>query len=493
MAKAPAQGEDVDALVSDFLSELNAISNPWGATEGKTAADDTVNAVADPHVEDQPAPIPNSGDDLVSLESKVVVAELDMRIASALDELEKEQGKVIPLPLKEGARQESARLPEPEPHASVPPPRPAKEETRARPPAPAEVARAATELSGRPIFQSIDRQRPRSRRIPAFIYILVVLGLVAVAAAWMFWRSSRSGKEKPQNTVAVASKVPDPQEADLLRSSPDTSATPITTPATPAPQTAEAEVRRNVAAGADPPAKARTKSGNAGPAATANTPSKSRPDTAEPITAPRDLPARPPEPKSIPSASRPEPESPVRQVANEPTPLNPVSPLPGTPAAQPSAGPPANARAAGNTASEQPPPAVPAASAPINPTPVEVRPKVEPEIPAPAAAANPPAGDSPAAKAPPAAASIPSTQAVAIAKVSPQYPPVARKMGISGTVDVSVNVNEQGRVVGATALRGPVPLRVAAENALKQWRFTPATENGIKVKTTITISVVFRP
>lgn len=69
------------------------------------------------------------------------------------------------------------------------------------------------------------------------------------------------------------------------------------------------------------------------------------------------------------------------------------------------------------------------------------------------------------------------TAAMALVKVRPVYPEVARRMNVSGTVEVSIVVDQSGRVVEARALSGPHLLRGSAEAALKQWRFRPAMLN----------------
>jgi TonB family protein len=62
---------------------------------------------------------------------------------------------------------------------------------------------------------------------------------------------------------------------------------------------------------------------------------------------------------------------------------------------------------------------------------------------------------------------------MAISKPPPDYPPEARAAGVSGLVEVSVNVDEAGRVVTARALSGHYLLRPAAVAAAKRARFSP--------------------
>lgn len=83
------------------------------------------------------------------------------------------------------------------------------------------------------------------------------------------------------------------------------------------------------------------------------------------------------------------------------------------------------------------------------------------------------------------------TQAVAISRVAPMYPEIARKTHTTGTVVVEVAINEQGRVVKATAESGPAMLRDEAVRAAMQWRFKPASIGGTNVPSTIKITIVF--
>jgi hypothetical protein len=56
-------------------------------------------------------------------------------------------------------------------------------------------------------------------------------------------------------------------------------------------------------------------------------------------------------------------------------------------------------------------------------------------------------------------------------KTVPQYPVEALKERVAGTVNVSILVDRDGRVVRACALNGPVLLRAAAESAALKWKF----------------------
>ena len=60
-------------------------------------------------------------------------------------------------------------------------------------------------------------------------------------------------------------------------------------------------------------------------------------------------------------------------------------------------------------------------------------------------------------------------------KVQPVYPELARKMNISGTVKVQVVVAPNGSVKDAKVVGGHPVLANAAMDAVKKWRFEPAT------------------
>ncbi|SCK16274.1 energy transducer TonB [Vogesella sp. LIG4] len=84
-----------------------------------------------------------------------------------------------------------------------------------------------------------------------------------------------------------------------------------------------------------------------------------------------------------------------------------------------------------------------------------------------------------------AAANInsPAGETRALRKLSvsrPDYPPLARQLGQEGTVWLRLTVNEQGRVTAVALLHssGFVRLDKAAEDAVRQWRFSPQLEAG---------------
>ena len=61
-------------------------------------------------------------------------------------------------------------------------------------------------------------------------------------------------------------------------------------------------------------------------------------------------------------------------------------------------------------------------------------------------------------------------------KVSPVYPELARRMSISGVVKIQVVVAPNGSVKNTKIVGGHPVLANAAVDAVKKWRFEPASE-----------------
>jgi TonB family protein len=76
------------------------------------------------------------------------------------------------------------------------------------------------------------------------------------------------------------------------------------------------------------------------------------------------------------------------------------------------------------------------------------------------------------------------------------YPPVARMQKIGGTVVTNVLVSETGQVLQVQILRGvnrPVGLNEAAQETMRRSVFSPATKDGVRVKSWVTVPVDFKP
>lgn len=63
-------------------------------------------------------------------------------------------------------------------------------------------------------------------------------------------------------------------------------------------------------------------------------------------------------------------------------------------------------------------------------------------------------------------------------RVSPVYPELARRMKIGGVVKLEASVNAEGKVVTVKTVSGNRMLSNAAEDAVKQWKFVPCSEES---------------
>jgi TonB family protein len=66
-------------------------------------------------------------------------------------------------------------------------------------------------------------------------------------------------------------------------------------------------------------------------------------------------------------------------------------------------------------------------------------------------------------------------------RVQPEYPELARKMNITGTVKVQIVVLPNGSVKEAKVVGGHPVLASAALEAVKKWRFEPASSESTGV------------
>ncbi len=123
---------------------------------------------------------------------------------------------------------------------------------------------------------------------------------------------------------------------------------------------------------------------------------------------------------------------------------------------------------------------------PLPPTPTPVPPTVTPIPPTPTPAVR--EGDI-------VAVDFGVTRPVMIHQVEPKYPPIAREMRLGGEVEVDALVGidgtvEEVRVVNVS--RPGIGFEGATEEAVRQWRYKPATKNGVRVRVWVRIQVPFR-
>lgn len=84
------------------------------------------------------------------------------------------------------------------------------------------------------------------------------------------------------------------------------------------------------------------------------------------------------------------------------------------------------------------------------------------------------------------------TQPQVVKRVNPTYPRSARNRGIEGVVVIRAIVRKDGRPDEVEILRDlPMGLGDAARDAVRQWRFLPATVNGNTIDVYYTVTVRF--
>jgi protein TonB len=82
---------------------------------------------------------------------------------------------------------------------------------------------------------------------------------------------------------------------------------------------------------------------------------------------------------------------------------------------------------------------------------------------------------------------------VAISRPAPRYPEVARKARIEGTVLVEAIIDQVGSVVDARVLNDiGMGCGQAALDAIRGWRYEPATLNGRPVSVYLEVRVSFQ-
>lgn len=124
------------------------------------------------------------------------------------------------------------------------------------------------------------------------------------------------------------------------------------------------------------------------------------------------------------------------------------------------------------------------------------------DTPAPAGGSQPrilevPTRPAAAAPPPPPAATAANDRATPepLSSPAPRYPQEALRMGAGGTVRIRVTVAADGSVdrLEMTDGSGNRYLDRAALDAVRRWRFQPATRNGQPVVAEVTVPIVFNP
>ncbi|HPQ40550.1 MAG TPA: energy transducer TonB, partial [bacterium] len=91
----------------------------------------------------------------------------------------------------------------------------------------------------------------------------------------------------------------------------------------------------------------------------------------------------------------------------------------------------------------------------------------------------------------------PDTKPEVLNKVTPEMPRAARQMGVEGNIMLKALVSETGEVLDVTVLRANEQLEKsgcvkAAQDAVLEWTFKPATHKGVPVKTHVSLMIPFR-
>ena len=79
-----------------------------------------------------------------------------------------------------------------------------------------------------------------------------------------------------------------------------------------------------------------------------------------------------------------------------------------------------------------------------------------------------------------------------ISSTRPVYPPLAKQSNTQGRVVINISLDDKGNVIAANAVSGPIPLRQAAVEAVKHWKYSPALIDGKPSSSELSIGVDFR-
>jgi len=91
---------------------------------------------------------------------------------------------------------------------------------------------------------------------------------------------------------------------------------------------------------------------------------------------------------------------------------------------------------------------------------------------------------------PPVGGDVKSAQL--IKSVPPVYPQLAKAQGVFGNVQIDALIDASGNVATLKVLSGPMILRQAALDSVKQWKFSPALLDGQPTSMHIAVTVQFR-
>jgi TonB family protein len=84
---------------------------------------------------------------------------------------------------------------------------------------------------------------------------------------------------------------------------------------------------------------------------------------------------------------------------------------------------------------------------------------------------------------------------IATKKINPKYPPAAYRQGLEETVVFRALISEFGNVLDVAFVdptKTAPAFKKVCEEAVRQWRFTPAKKDGVNVKVWKTFSIAFK-
>lgn len=521
-----AQTDNVEALVGDFLRELDVLEA--GLEHPREPEPPMVNAAVQvagpPEIGAATTLRPCIEEEDVSEEAGGALVDVEAELARTLDELEmQDRSNVVTLPIHEVSSTRRAGIslvsdsesPSAAPAVQLPAPElKGAEEKRESPVSAAEPGLTLGRRQALITFFAAPEPLRTRRRVAVGFVAVILIALMALVL-YHFLSSSADiqgatnagartqGESRPGASVqkaepAVSENTPDksisadattPQgDKSRTTAAPNQSAPALRTGALSAAPAQPRKADSGTTLAANSPAAGRTNSGAAQEpprlVAPSGTPGQVISAKTEPTLAVTPLALIPPAatpgqqtptfstPQTNAGAGTPTPLLTVRQPPAENAPPSAPPALPASQTATPAA-------LQSYTAAAKAAPATAAPSVSVPPAPAATGSGVSSkESTGPSKGVTPPAGL--------------TSPAVAISRVTPQYPQIARKWKVAGTVMVVAQVDSQGRVSKASAVGGPDMLRQSAVDAVMQWRFKPAVLNGANVSAEVSVSVVFK-
>lgn len=80
----------------------------------------------------------------------------------------------------------------------------------------------------------------------------------------------------------------------------------------------------------------------------------------------------------------------------------------------------------------------------------------------------------------------------AVKRTNPEYSPMAKQMRIQGEVEVEVKISESGDVADVKVVTGNPMLSAPVVKAMKEWKFSPFTEEGKPSAAVATLRFTFK-